>query len=150
MAIKATQRGGADAGRGDDPHSSKFPPVPKNPHGIPQSSADDWGKAMGVPSAWVKGPREAEFSGSVKGFTGDKGKGQLWLSSESTGGDSTDSHLIDFSHPFMNSSSSNKFNEFFGVNPGNPGAGKKWNVKGSHIPAGPRADDGYKMHWTLH
>lgn len=105
----------------------------------------EYGSRMGVPTQWVKDHRTAGFSGSVKGFVGEKGKGHLVFSAESTGGGETDSHMIPFNHPFMDSSQKHSFDKFFGV-----GTGKQWTVKGQMSPNGIRADSGSSMHWTLH
>lgn len=104
----------------------------------------DHATRMGVPTEWAKSHNTAEFSGSVKGFVGEKGKGHLVFSAESTGGGETDSHMIPFNHPFMDNSQKASFDKFFGV-----GTDKKWTVKGQYGPAGIRADAGNKMAWNL-
>jgi hypothetical protein len=109
----------------------------------------EWATRMGVPKQWVTGHSTAKFSGSIAGFTGAKGDGNIHFTAESTGGGATDSHSIPFKHPYMDSGSAHHFNKFFGTNPNNPSAGAKWVAEGRMAPNGIRADSGQSMHWTL-
>lgn len=132
MAIKATGRGGAGAGRGDDPHYA------------------DYAKRMGVPKQWVTGPGTAKFTGSVAGFTGAGGAGNVWFTAESTGGGESDSHQIPFSHPSMDTGEAWRFDKHFGVNRQNPSAGRKWTAEGKHVPVKRGNEWVNEMQWNLY
>lgn len=111
MGIKSTTRGGAGAGRGDDPHRSLY------------------AKDMGVPEAWATGPGKASFTGSIVGGDGKR----MWMSAESTGGGATDTHEIPFAHELKPGAEGlAAFDQQYGVNRENPSAGKKWKAEGTY------------------
>lgn len=131
MGIKSTSRGGAGAGRGDNPYAA------------------DYAKRMGVPQQWVTGHNTAKFTGSISGFTGERGSGNLWFTAESTGGGATDSHQIPFHHPHMDASRSWQFDKHFGVDRNNPSAGKKWTAEGKHVPVQRGNEWANEMQWMI-
>lgn len=100
-----------------------------NPHGVPMDRAEKKGAAMGVPANHVVSSNRAQFTGTVTGREGNN----LIMSSGSTDGGESDTHVIGFSHPSMKDDAS--FDKHFG--------GKNWTASGEY-----RAGDG-KMHWNL-
>lgn len=135
--------------RGEDTGSHAGRQVGRSAHEDRQ--IEQHAKSMGVPKEWVTGPSSASFTGSVIGHTGsvDSTSGELWMTAESTGGGSSDSHRIPFAHPLMEGGSSGKFafNKHFGVNENNPKSGKKWTATGTQ-QWDPKLQAN-KMSWTL-
>lgn len=133
MGIKSSNRGGAGAGRGDNPHTDA---IAKR---IDDRNAEEYGKKMGVPKAWVTGHNTAKFKGSVVGHD----NGNLWFTAESTGGGESDSHQIPYVHGSM--AQKWKFDQHFGVNNEDPSKGRKWVAEGTHGAPGM----GPGMNWTV-
>lgn len=88
MGIKATRPGGADAGRGDDPHGTNDWQTPGKPQYNERMRV---AKESGVPDAWVGKDLGISFSGK---YLGSPSPGMASFSAESTGGGETDSHTI--------------------------------------------------------
>ena len=92
MAIKSTRPGGADAGRGDDPHTNDW----KTPGKAHYNQRMKIAKESGVPEAWVGKDFGISFSGK---YLGSPSPGMSSFSAESTGGGETDSHSISWKGP---------------------------------------------------